>query len=89
MTSYGALPCFLAAVAATLCLSAAPSEELVLTVGWQKHLFLDDWGVESTHNVSRVLKEPQRWPGNPLIIGDKPWEKWTVYPERAWSPLRR
>ena len=58
---------------------AAPSEERALRVGWQKQLFLDDWVVDSIHNVSRVLQEPQRWPGNPVIIGDKPWEKRTVY----------
>ena len=24
-------------------------------------------------------RKPQRWPGNPVIIGDNPWEKWTAY----------
>ena len=79
MGSNGSFSVLLAALMATACLSAAPPEEPEFTVGWQKQLFLDDWVVDSTQNVSRVLKEPQRWPGNPVIIGDKPWEKWTAY----------
>lgn len=74
--------CLLFAVAFTMAAYgpyASPSEEPPLRIGWQKQLFLDDWVVDSIHNVSRVLQEPQRWPGNPVIIGDKPWEKWTVY----------
>ena len=73
--------CFylLVALTAAAWLSAAPPREPGLRVDWQKQLFLDDWIVESTRNVSRVLQEPQRWPGNPVITGDRPWEKWTVY----------
>ncbi len=69
----------IAALAATAWLPAAPPEEPQVTVGWQKQLFLDDRVIDSTKHISRVLKEPQRWPGNPLIVGDMPWETWTVY----------
>jgi hypothetical protein len=79
MGSNGWFSVLLAALTATAWLSATPPEEPELTVGWQKQLFLDDWVVSSTENVTRVLKEPQRWPGNPLIVGDNSWEKWTVY----------
>ena len=79
MGTSGLSSVLIAVVTATAWLSAATPEEPEVTVGWQKQLFLDDWIVDSTHNVSRVLKEPQRWPGNPVIVGDEPWEKWTVY----------
>ena len=68
----GSLSVLLAALTATAWLSAAPSEEPVLTVGWQKQLFLDDWVIDSTENVSRLLKEPQRWPGNSWTTGSIP-----------------
>ncbi|MDE2927686.1 MAG: hypothetical protein OXT71_14925 [Acidobacteriota bacterium] len=69
----------IAALAAPAWLPAAPPEEPQVTVGWQKQPFLDDRVIDSTKHISRVLKEPQRWPGNPLIVGGMPWETWTVY----------
>ena len=89
MGSNGSFSVLLAALTATAWLSAAPPEQPELTVGWQKQLFLDDWVVDSTHNVSRVLKEPQRWPGNPVIIGDEALGEMDRLPERSWSSLRR
>lgn len=69
----------IAVLAATAWLSAVPPEEPQVTVGWKKQLFLDDRVVDSTQYISRALKKPRRWPGNPLIVGDRSWEKWTVY----------
>ena len=70
---------FVCTLTATAWLSGAPPEKPESTVGRQKQLFLDDWIVDSTHNISRVLKELRRWPGHPVIVGEEPWEKWTVY----------
>ena len=61
------------------CQIGASSSEPLLQVGWQRQLFLDDWIIDSTRNLSRVPKDPKRWPGNPIIVGDEPWEKWTTY----------
>ena len=59
-----------------------PREPLVaaIEVGDQKQLLLDDYLLESQENVQRVLHQPRRFTGNPIIVGDRSWEKWTAYP---------
>ena len=51
-----------------------------IDVGHRKQLFIDDHAVESTEGVSRRLHRLERHPGNPVLVGDRPWERWLVSP---------
>jgi len=46
----------------------------VVKVGSVRQLFLDDYVVDETHNLSRRLHHPVRHAANPLISADTPWE---------------
>ena len=37
-------------------------------------LFVDDYLVASLENVQRTVHQAQKHPGNPIMVGDKPWE---------------
>ena len=39
-----------------------------------KQLFIDDSIVEALRGATRVLNQPEKYPANPLIVPDKPWE---------------
>jgi hypothetical protein len=45
-----------------------------LRIGSTRQLFLDDYVIDRMQNVVRRLHRPVRYPGNPLIAADKPWE---------------
>jgi hypothetical protein len=47
-------------------------------LGERKQLFIDDYLIDSMENVSKVLHQPTRYVGNPIIIGNEPWEKWVI-----------
>ncbi len=47
-----------------------------MTGSWQ--LFIDDYLIASKKNVVRRYHQFRKHPGNPLIIVDRPWEKWVV-----------
>ena len=47
-----------------------------LKIGNAKQLFVDDFIVDSNDGLTRVLHQPERYSGNPVIVGDTPWEKW-------------
>jgi len=58
---------------------------------WQ--LFIDDHLIASKKNVVRRYHAFEKHPGNPLIVVDRPWEKWVVrvnrvLPEEDGSGLR-
>ncbi len=40
-----------------------------------RQLFLDDVGVEKIEGLKRIVNQPKRHPGNPVLKGDYPWEK--------------
>ena len=44
-----------------------------------KYLVLDATVVQSTDNLKRMMHRPRRHPNNPIIVGSRPWEKWTAY----------
>jgi len=44
-----------------------------------KHLFLDSHDIQSMENLELVLHTPRRHPDNPILVGSRPWEKWTAY----------
>jgi hypothetical protein len=40
-----------------------------------KQLFIDDYIVGERKGVEKVLNQPEKYPGNPLIVPDQPWEE--------------
>lgn len=40
-----------------------------------RQLFLDDAGIETLNGLKRVVNQPHRHPGNPVLKGEHPWEK--------------
>ncbi len=46
--------------------------------GAARHLFVDDFFIESMAGLTRATHQPQRHPGNPILTGSSPWEHWSV-----------
>ena len=46
----------------------------ILTLAGQKQLFLDDWMIEEANRISRFMYRPWKYPGNPILQRDRPWE---------------
>jgi hypothetical protein len=66
--------------------SGAPSLALAgagtgdsLAIGTEKQLLLDDYVIAERHNVSRVFNPAEKVIGNPVLVGEKPWEGKTIY----------
>lgn len=59
--------------AAVLSQSVAP-----LRIGNAKQLFIDDYVIESRTNLTRTLHQPERYAGNPILVGSERWERWQV-----------
>lgn len=66
---------------AILNLPAQTPKEKPLRIGKTKQLFIDDWIVGSREGVARTLHHPERYPGNPVLTGNEPWEKWHASPD--------
>jgi hypothetical protein len=49
-----------------------------MVVEGHRQLFIDDAGIEKIDGLKRVVNQPTRHPGNPVITGDNPWEKASV-----------
>ncbi len=43
-------------------------------IGTQKQLFIDDYIIEDMDNVKKVLNQPEKYPENPIVKMDQPWE---------------
>ncbi|PYV09208.1 MAG: hypothetical protein DMG07_23780, partial [Acidobacteria bacterium] len=63
-----------------------------IPVSTERHLFLDDELVEARAKVVRVMHRPVKQ-ADPVLVGDQPWEKWTVYlfgsPSIHFDPVKR
>lgn len=66
---------------ALLNLLAEPDGEKPLRIGDTKQLFIDDYVVASRRGLARKLHHPDRYPGNPVLAGNEPWEKWRASPD--------
>lgn len=72
------------AVVCSLCFSAAAQTSSPLTraydpeVGSYRQLFIDDYRIDSTHELERVL-HPGRKREEPVLIPTEPWERDAVY----------
>ena len=69
------------ALAGLLASSATPEVRAggSLRIGNKKQLFIDDFIIASRDNFTRILHHPKRFPGNPVLTGNEPWEKHEVY----------
>jgi hypothetical protein len=45
----------------------------------QRQLFFDDQLIEQLDRTMRVLNQPVKFPGNPVLTGDQPWENGDAY----------
>ncbi len=66
---------FLVLVVFTLSISCGqeqPKDTSALT-NWQ--LFIDDYWIADSANITATLHQPQKYPDNPLIRGNIPWEQ--------------
>ena len=52
----------------------ATSPAKTVEIGTQRQLFIDDHMIEESHGVSRVLNQPAKYVGNPVMIALYPWE---------------
>ncbi|MBH04857.1 MAG: hypothetical protein CMJ20_00900 [Phycisphaeraceae bacterium] len=56
----------------------APQPVLPIPVTKAKQLFVDDWLLARSRGIKRTLHQFEKYPGNPLIKVDKPWEGYAV-----------
>ena len=50
--------------------------EQAIRFGQRKQLLVDEYILSDFWNVKRMQEEVRKHPSNPVITGDKPWEKW-------------
>ena len=50
----------------------------VLHIGQAKQLFIDEFIIETQNGLTKVMHQPERYRDNPIIVGDKPWERWQI-----------
>ena len=47
----------------------------IIDIGDRKQHFLDDLLVDEASRVSRYANRPDKYPGNPIMVADRPWEQ--------------
>lgn len=47
----------------------------VIDPGFNEQLFLDDYLIDSTENITRRINRAEKHPGGPVLLPDKPWEE--------------
>ena len=58
-----------------------------LEIAGRRQLFVDDWLVAETHGVARVLHQPAKYVGNPVIYPTYPLERAiTIYGAILYDP---
>lgn len=60
------------------CAGPPSSEPVFIVEPGVRQLFLDDAGLEECQGVERVLHQPRRYPGNPVLRGEHLWEQGAV-----------
>jgi hypothetical protein len=63
-------------------------DSVLLSLGLQKQLFLDDVLIESVQGVTREFHQPRKSEGNPLIVKNKPWEHVIQFGSSGYTILR-
>ncbi len=57
-------------------------DEESVKIGNERQLFVDDYLIEKMNRVTRTYHEVEKYPGNPVLVSDKPWEALGVYIDR-------
>jgi hypothetical protein len=72
----------------TLTCSGLAAETGPRKLGPERQLLVDDWLVESACNVARLQGSPAKYPGNPTLVREKPWEaaRTELYGSAFWDP---
>ena len=54
----------------------------------ERQLFLDDFLLGDVYNVQRIIHQPAKYEGNPVIRADQPWEGSSIQIRSApvWDP---
>jgi hypothetical protein len=79
------MPFTFVALAAVILTGTAPGE--ICIVGLDRQLFLDDYVIARMDGCVRVLNQPARFEGNPIITPEFPWEgNVVVSPVVLWDP---
>ena len=61
-----------------------------LEIAGRRQLFIDDWLVAETHGIARVLHQPTKYVGNPVIHPTYPLERAiTIYGAILYDPAER
>ncbi len=58
-----------------------------MEIGTQKQLLLDEFIVEDTWNLRRAVVQPAKYPANPLMVCDRPWEEFNIPELRGGGPI--
>ena len=88
------LPIALIIVSTAWCpLPAEPPNEantIVLSTE-AKQLFLDDYAIDELSGVRRTMHQVRKWPGNPVLRPEHPWEQNRIATRDAplWNPAER
>lgn len=45
-----------------------------VSIGPESQLFVDDYLIHSRQGIIRIPHQPAKYPGNPILVADKPWE---------------
>ncbi len=68
----------------------ANADDTPVAISHNPQLFLDDYLIRDTNNLERVIQQPEKHSGNPVIVPEYPWEKrileiygTVLYDERA------
>src|SRR5262249_36226703 len=46
----------------------------IIDIGDRKQLFVDDLLLAEHSRISKFVYRPEKYPGNPILVADKPWE---------------
>ena len=50
-----------------------------IEIGSARQLFIDDYVIEETDNLKRILHQPLKHSGNPVFSGEMPWERGSAF----------
>jgi len=59
---------------------------VIMKIGNQKQLLMDNYIVADTWNLERYLNKPKKHPNNPIIVFDRQWEDYNIQGKRSGGP---
>ena len=59
-----------------------------LRIGSRRQFFFDDLVIDSAQDLTRRYHAPERATDRPLIVGDRPWEKFLYFSCNTWNVIR-